>query len=161
LLAVVGRAFPQVLACESDLAGPEPDAAVTELQQPPSTQPLFDEGPNGPGCSVIADGCGATERNGNGPNDAGPTGADASTADTDAVTEGKGKGPFGWGGYPGGPKSAAGDASTADTDAVAEGEGRGPIRARHGTEPTSDTDAVTESEGTPTKKKVQARVGRY
>jgi hypothetical protein len=79
-----------LLACDRALTEPDPDAAVTGLQQPPSAEPLFDEGPNGPGCGVIADGCGATERNGNGPNDAGPTAADASTADEDPVTEGEG-----------------------------------------------------------------------
>jgi len=121
-----------LLACESDLAGPEPDAAVTELQQPPSADPLFGEGGGPVGCgSVIVIDCGQgdTENNGNGPNGSGQRAADASTADTDAVSESEG----------------------VPTKKKVRAQKKGRV----------STDAVTESEGTPTKKKVQARVGRY
>jgi len=75
-----------LLACESDLAGPEPDTAVTELQQSLIRSPP----PIGCGTVIVIDcGNGDTEHNGNGPNGHGTTAADASTADTDAVTEGE------------------------------------------------------------------------
>ena len=88
-----------LLACESDLAGPEPDAAVTELQQPPSADPLFGEG--------------AHAQQGEGP--FGWGGPNPSTADTDAVAESEG--------VPMKKKVRAQKKGRVSTDAVTESEG--------------------------------------